>query len=109
MYDKIAIVQKLWRGEKMSLANGAGVKIEVGILPTPMQKGLPIWLTGKADDTFFNAGKLRFNVLTANFTLKHDLTEPVRNARIYRETIHAPHGRPAHVTLVPQALVPERH
>src|SRR5256712_14007899 len=57
MYDKIAIVQKLWRGEKISLANGAGVKIEVGILPTPIQKELPIWLTGNADDNFFNAGK----------------------------------------------------
>ena len=24
MYEKIAVIQKLWRGEKVSLANGAG-------------------------------------------------------------------------------------
>ena len=109
MYDKIAIVQKLWRGEKISLANGAGVKIEVGILPTTIQKELPIWLTGKADDTFLNAGKLGFNVLTANFTLKHDLTEFVRKARIYRDTIQAHHGRRGHITLMAHAFVAESH
>src|SRR5438094_9668986 len=37
MYDKIAVVQKLWRGEKTLLPNGAGIKIEVGILPAPVQ------------------------------------------------------------------------
>src|SRR5579864_6286076 len=63
MYDKITVVQKLWRGEKVLLDNGAGVKTEVGILPAPIQKELPIWLTGQSDDTFFNAGKLGFNVL----------------------------------------------
>src|SRR5580704_10775651 len=87
MYDKIGIVQKLWRGEKISLLNGAGAPIEVGILPMPVQKELPIWLTGKSDDTFFNAGKLGFNVLTANFALKHDPKELVRKARIYRDAI----------------------
>src|SRR5439155_1409772 len=32
MYKKIAIIQKLWRGEKLVLPNGAGTEIEVGIL-----------------------------------------------------------------------------
>src|SRR5438093_2129406 len=31
LYDKIGIVQKLWRGEKISLLNGAGSPIDVGI------------------------------------------------------------------------------
>ena len=109
MYDKIAIIRKLWRGEKIPLANGAGVKIEVGILPIPVQKELPIWLTGKSDDTFFNAGKLGFNVLTANFSLKHDLKEFVRKARIYRDTIQTHHGRRGHITLMAHAFVAESH
>ena len=46
MYEKIAIVQKLWRGEKVSLPNGMGVHTEVSILPSPIQPELPIWLTG---------------------------------------------------------------
>ena len=107
MYDKIAVVQKLWRGEKTLLPNGAGIKIEVGILPAPVQKELPIWLTGQSDDTFFNAGKLGFNVLTANFALKHDLAEFVRKAEIYRTTIQAHHGRRGHITLMAHAFVAE--
>jgi len=44
MFQKIAVIQMLWRGEKVSLANGAGVTTEIGILPAPIQKELPIWL-----------------------------------------------------------------
>src|ERR1700691_5943115 len=36
MYAKIAIIQRLWRGEKISLPNGAGITTEVGILPAPV-------------------------------------------------------------------------
>src|SRR5437773_2735610 len=107
MYDKIAVVQKLWRGEKTLLPNGAGIKIEVGILPAPVQKELPIWLTGKDDDTFFNAGKLGFNVLTANFALKHNLKEFVRKAQIYRDAIQTHHGRRGHITLMAHTFVAE--
>lgn len=81
MFAKIALVQKLWRGEKVSLQNGVGVKTEVNILPAPIQKELPIWLTGQSDDTFSNAGKLDFNVLTANFALNHNLKGFVRKVQ----------------------------
>src|SRR5438132_11366998 len=107
MYEKLSIIQKLWRGEKIALPNGAGVNVEVGILPVPVQKELPIWLTGKSDDTFFNAGKLGSNVLTANFSLKHDLKEFVRKARIYRDAIWMHHGRRGHITLMAHAFVAE--
>jgi natural product biosynthesis luciferase-like monooxygenase protein len=105
MYEKITIVQKLWRGEKVSLANGAGVKIEVNILPAPVQPELPIWLTGQSDDTFVNAGKLGFNVLTANFSLNHDLQTFVRKAKLYRDAIQTHHGRRGHITLMAHTFV----
>jgi natural product biosynthesis luciferase-like monooxygenase protein len=107
MYEKIAIIQRLWRGEKVSLTNGAGLKSDVGILPAPIQKELPIWLTGKSDDTFLNAGQLGLNVLTANFTLKHDLKEFVRKAQIYREAIQKHHGRRGHITLMAHTFIAE--
>jgi natural product biosynthesis luciferase-like monooxygenase protein len=107
MYEKIAIIQKLWRGEKLSLPNGAGTEIEVGILPLPIQKELPIWVTGKSDDTFFTAGKLGFNVLTANFALKHDLNEFIRRSQIYRDAIRTHHGRRGHITLMVHTFVAE--
>ena len=107
MYEKIAIIQKLWRGEKISLANGAGVQTEVNILPAPIQAELPIWLTGQSDDTFLNAGRLGFNVLTANFSLHHDLKEFVRKAKIYRDAIQTHHGRRGHITLMAHTFVGE--
>jgi natural product biosynthesis luciferase-like monooxygenase protein len=105
MYGKIAIIQKLWRGEKVSLPNGMGVETAVNILPAPIQQELPIWLTGQSDDTFLNAGKLGFNVLTANFSLNHDIKELIRKSKIYREAIQAHHGRRGHITLMAHTFV----
>src|SRR5271163_1196690 len=105
MYEKIAIVQKLWRGEKVSLLNGMGVKTDVSILPAPIQPELPIWLTAQSDDTFLNAGRLGFNVMTANFSLNHDLKELVRKAKLYRDAIQTHHGRRGHITLMAHTFV----
>jgi natural product biosynthesis luciferase-like monooxygenase protein len=105
MFEKIAMIQKLWRGEKILFPNGAGVDTEVGILPAPIQKELPIWLTGQSDDTFLAAGKLGFNVLTANFALRHEMTEFIRKEKIYREAIASHHGRRGHVTLMAHTYV----
>jgi natural product biosynthesis luciferase-like monooxygenase protein len=107
MYEKVALIQKLWRGEKIPLTNGEGVTIDVGILPAPIQKELPIWLTGQSDDSFLNAGRLGFNVLTANFALKHDIKEFIRKARIYRDAIQTHHGRRGHITLMAHTFVGE--
>lgn len=105
MFDKIALIQRLWRGEKVSVLNGAGIATDVGILPPPIQKELPIWLTGQSDDTFRQAGKLGFNVLTANFALRHDLKEFTRKVQIYRDSMAAHHGRRGHVTLMAHTYV----
>ena len=105
MFDKLATIQKLWRGEKVSLPNGMGVKTEVNILPAPIQPDLPIWLTGQSDDTFLNAGRLGFNVLTANFALKHDAKDFVRKAKLYRDAIQEHHGRRGHITLMAHMFV----
>lgn len=107
MYAKISMVQTLWRGGTVSLPNGSGVATEVRILPVPIQKELPIWLTGQSDDTFFNAGKLGFNILTANFILKNSVNEMVRKVQIYREAINKYHDRPGHVTLMAHAFAAE--
>ena len=107
MFSKIAIIQKLWQGEKVSLPNGVGVNTEVNILPAPIQPQLPIWLTGQSDDTFSNAGKLGFNVLTANFALNHGLKGFLRKAKLYREAIQTHHGRRGHITLMAHTFVGE--
>jgi natural product biosynthesis luciferase-like monooxygenase protein len=105
MFAKIDLIQRLWRGERIVLPNGAGVDTEVGILPAPIQSELPIWLTGQSDDTFLEAGKRGFNVLTANFALHHEMTEFTRKVKIYRDAIEAHHGRRGHVTLMAHTFV----
>lgn len=105
MFEKITLIQKLWRGEKVSMPNGAGVQTEIGILPPPLQKDLPIWVTGQSDDTFLAAGRLGFNVLTANFALQHDVAKLIRKVKIYRDAIQVHHGRRGHVTLMAHTFV----
>jgi natural product biosynthesis luciferase-like monooxygenase protein len=105
MFSKIDLIQQLWRGDKVYLPNGAGLLTEVGILPAPIQKELPWWLTGQSDDTFLQAGRRGLNILTANFALRHDLPEFVRKVGIYRDAIAAHHGRRGHVTLMAHTFV----
>jgi len=107
LYDKIALVQRLWRGEKISLPNGVGVETEVGILPTPIQRELPFWITGRSDDTFLNAGRLGLNILTGNYAVNHNLSEFLRKVGLYRDAIQAHHGRRGHVTLMAHTFVGE--
>lgn len=109
MYEKLALIQRLWRGEKVRLENGAGIMTEVGILPSPIQKELPIWLTGQSDEAFFNAGQRGFSVLTANFALKHNLKAFIRKAHIYRAAIEKYHHCRGHITLMAHAFVASNH
>jgi natural product biosynthesis luciferase-like monooxygenase protein len=105
MFSKIATVQKLWRGEKVSLPNGVGAETEVNILPEPIQPELPIWLSAQSDETFSNAGRLGFNVLTANFSMNHNLNTFLRKAKLYRDAIQLHHGRRGHITLMAHTFV----
>jgi natural product biosynthesis luciferase-like monooxygenase protein len=107
MHEKLATIQTLWKCGSVSLPNGAGVNIEVRVLPVPIQKELPIWLTGQSDETFFNAGKLGFNLLTANFILKNSMNEFIRKVQIYRDACNTYHGRRGHVTLMAHTYAAE--
>ncbi|MBX3627658.1 MAG: LLM class flavin-dependent oxidoreductase [Rhizobacter sp.] len=65
MLRNIETVRKLWRGEKCSFPGATGNEVEVGILPRPVQKDLPYWVTSAGNpETFIAAGKLGANVLT---------------------------------------------
>jgi natural product biosynthesis luciferase-like monooxygenase protein len=105
MFHKLSIVQQLWRGEKLRLANGAGNEVEVEVLPRPIQPELPTWLTCQADETFAKAGELGHSVLT-NFNFKK-FAELERKIRIYRDSIQTQHGRWGHLTLMVHAYVGE--
>lgn len=105
MLRRMAIVQKLWRGEKVRLPNGAGTEIEVEVFPRPIQPELPTWITCQSNESFAIAGELGHSVLT-NFNFKKfaDLEAKIR---IYREAIRKQHGRWGHLTLMVHAYVGE--
>ena len=57
MFDGIADVDRLWRGDSIDRINGAGERIRVRTYPTPTQTKLPIWLTAAGNPaTFRRAG-----------------------------------------------------
>ena len=43
--ETVATVRRLWRGEEIEVTNGAGQPARVRVLPTPLQKELPVWIT----------------------------------------------------------------
>src|SRR5438034_5896712 len=58
-------VRRLWRGETMTVVDGAGNRQEVGIYPPPVQPELPVWVTSAGGvETFRNAGRIGAGLLT---------------------------------------------
>ena len=82
--QKLAVLQRLWRGEQVTLPNGAGVAVPVTSLPRPIQPELPLWLTTSTDAGFQRAGTLGHGVLTANFTHGHDPRALAQRIALYR-------------------------
>ena len=65
-WERIEVVKKLWRGEKITLPDGMGKDVQIELFPRPVQKELPLWITcGNAVETFEKAGAMGANVLTA--------------------------------------------
>jgi iturin family lipopeptide synthetase A len=86
MFQGIETVQKLWRGESISMRSGAGNQIDVQTFPLPMQSQLPTWITVVNNpETYIKAGEIGAGVLTnlMNQTVE-DLAE---NIAIYRESL----------------------
>lgn len=92
MAESIQTVLKLWRGEKITLPNGAGAPIEVSVLPRPIRERPPLWVASAGNvDTFKLAGAMGFNVLTN--MLGQDLKDLEGKFAAYREA-RREHGYP---------------
>jgi natural product biosynthesis luciferase-like monooxygenase protein len=90
LYEALATVRQLWRGEEIEVTNGLGHRTRVKIFPTPLQKELPFWITAAGNpQTFQKAGELGANLLT--HLLDQDLADLAEKIRLYREA-RAMHG-----------------
>ncbi|WP_193200137.1 type I polyketide synthase, partial [Nostoc sp. MG11] len=84
MFSGIQTVQKLWRGEKISLLNGVGKPTDIQVYPLPMQRELSIWITCTGSkERFIEAGASGFNILTA--LLFQPVEELAEKIVLYRE------------------------
>ena len=82
-HDRIPVVQRLWRGEKIGFQNGRGELKEIRVYPAPVQKELTVWLTAtKSDESFVHAGRQGYNVLTMLQGI--DLDQLGSKIRLYR-------------------------
>lgn len=101
MDERIDQVRRLWRGEKISVVDGAGKTQEVGIFPPSVQPELPIWITSSGDpETFRKAGRLGAGVLT--YLLGQKLDDLAVKIAGYRAEVAKQNdsGWPGHVVLM---------
>ncbi|MBG1267392.1 non-ribosomal peptide synthetase/type I polyketide synthase [Nostoc sp. WHI] len=85
MFSGIQTVQKLWRGENISLPNGVGKQTDIKVYPLPMQRELSIWITcSGSKERFIEAGASGFNILTA--LLFQPIEELAEKIALYRKT-----------------------
>ena len=101
MVRAMETVRRLWHGEKVELADGAGERRAVQIFPSPVQVELPMWITSAGTpETFRTAGRLGTGVLT--HLLSQDDATLGANIAAYRDELAAWHGpdTPGHVVLM---------
>ncbi len=105
MLESIETVRRLWRGDRLPFTNPLGKTVEIGTMPRPVQKDLPIWLTAAGNpETFRQAGELGAGVLT--HLLGQTLEDVAEKVRQYRVAWHkAGHKGNGHITLMLHTFV----
>jgi phthiocerol/phenolphthiocerol synthesis type-I polyketide synthase E len=98
MFRHIELIKKLWAGEKVKLPSASETEVEVGILPRPIQRTLPIWITSSGSpETWRNAGVIGANILAAY--VGYSPEELAQRIKLYREARSA-HGHDARAGIV---------
>lgn len=90
MFDHIRTIKRLWAGEAVKFPGGQGSDVAIEILPRPIQRELPIWITSSGTpETWVRAGEIGANILTG---LKGDPSgDLLGKILLYRESL-ARHG-----------------
>ncbi|MES2936776.1 MAG: non-ribosomal peptide synthase/polyketide synthase [Pseudomonadota bacterium] len=82
----IETLKALWRGESVSLPDGAGGISEVRTFPRPVQAELPLWVTAAGNpETFKHAGRIGANLLT--HLLGQTVERLTENIALYRAAL----------------------
>lgn len=85
MFHSLDQIRRLWRGEAVSYRDIAGEAVDVRILPRPIQRELPIFLTASGNPaTWEKAGELGFNILCS--LANHPAEGLKERIQLYRQT-----------------------
>ncbi len=83
LFNEVEVVRKLWAGDAIIRRNGNGIDTDVRVMPKPIQKNLPIWITAAGNpETFKSAGRIGANVLT--HLLGNSIEQLAENIVIYK-------------------------
>lgn len=90
MFRGIETIQQLWSGKTVRVPDIDGKETEIKILPKPIQRRLPIWITSSGSrETWARAGAIGANILSGvKGDPEQDLAEKIQ---LYRES-SAAHG-----------------
>ena len=83
MFRHIQLIQRLWEGETFMMPGVGGQEVPVRLLPKPLQRRLPIWITSAGSpETWIRAGEIGANVLAALIGYSFaDLADRIRGYR----------------------------
>ncbi len=82
-FERMAEVDRLWRGDAVEYANGKLEKVAIKVHPRPLQPRLNIWMTITGNEqSFVEAGRRGYNVLT--MLMSKPLEELAANIARYR-------------------------
>ena len=83
-WDRIPMVQQLWRGDTVVFPGPNGEQVPVTVYPRPVQKELNVWLLAtRSDDSFEHAGRMGYNLFTMLYGM--DLEAMRGKIAIYRK------------------------
>ncbi|MCL3881768.1 MupA/Atu3671 family FMN-dependent luciferase-like monooxygenase [Marivita sp. GX14005] len=86
MFDTLATIRKLWRGEPVAFPRGDGTMHEVITQPRPVSPELPVWVTIAGNpETWREAGRHGAHVLT--HLLGQSIAEVEQKIGLYRQSL----------------------
>lgn len=86
MFHGIELVRKLWAGEEVGFQAPQGIDVDLRILPRPLQKHLPVWVTTAGNpQTWKRAGAIGAHILTG---MQGETIETLKEKiDLYRESL----------------------
>ncbi len=90
MFENLDLIRRLWRGESVLRTDVSGAEVDVKILPKPVQRELPVFITSSGNPaTWHKAGELGLNVLCS--LTNHSFDDLEKRISEYRQA-RSKHG-----------------